>query len=209
VQFEEEIFQGVATMRASALGPTSRAASTSRRRGRGRGAPASAATSPALDDDGGAAGEVAGSDSDAAPVARSKVDLAALEPSKLDQYAVRQLQSAIGMPPSTGCCNQGRKPREGCSVEEWVVVDGVCQCGGSCAAGRAELQLDPALPLVNFQQQSAPRIVYQRWLAWLARRLEAEGATWKGGRVKQVLEEHGQAEQEHAERLARRRVSVQ
>lgn len=195
--------QAVSLLQASMPATGAAARGTSRQRDRGGSVSRAGAAAAA-------AGEVAHGASTAAGAARDRTDLAALEPSKLDQLTARGIQTALGssMPSRDGCCNQGRKPSSTDQLLSWVVLeDGTCQCGGSCAAARVALQLPPNLPMVSFQQQSAPKHIYQGWIGWAAGRLQAEGPGWLNGIIKKVLEDHRQAEIDHEERSASRRVS--
>jgi hypothetical protein len=131
-----------------------------------------------------------------------------MDPSKIIQHCARRIQTTIGMPSSEGQCNRGRKPRSGCKIADWVQLEEGCQCGGSCAAARETMQLDGALPLVSFQQHSAPSAVYDGWIKWAERRLQEQGPTWCEGRMQVVLTEFREAMAAHEARVARMKVSL-
>lgn len=57
------------------------------------------------------------------------------------------------------------------------------------------------MPLVNFASQSAPGAVYEAWISWAKRRLQAEGDAWLDGRMQLLLQEHDEARAQHSAQI--------
>jgi hypothetical protein len=197
---------GVGAAAAGGAGGSSHAA----RQGQSRvgGNSSSSTQGPARGVGGVSSGAEDGND-DTEPVERSVEQLAEMEPSKLKQHTARLIQRTLGgeMPAAAGLCNGGRHA-EAAVRRGWKVVDGRCGCGGSCAAGRASLNLPADAPLIRFGRRSAPSSMYLKWISWAQEQVQQRGPDWLGGRLQAVLSKYEQAHALHdASLTSRRQVS--